>query len=409
MVSGEREILMETSPNSENQGSAEAVHAQPPGSPVQFVVVQQNPADDDRESVGKFIEGLLGATKEDEGEAADSSARKLTVKLSQHNLLVVIALLILAGSQLVEVVLRFYENKKDKGSQTQQLDLPTVLALGRAILEANQAATAAQQAASDARRSATAAEKDASAAPQPSRARIDPDLKAALIAAMARPSSSHSAAFIPIPYPTFVPSATTPTPPAPGMGEHKIPVRPDFAMIPPCFEEFTLHNMALLNSTNPDIKNAGKPCSNLTLSVWKERFSAVPATEIVVHYQNRGKSDLELLDFQAFLDIIPHPGAQGVAGVCPYPKTGYQPWKAGEPNDQYVELKLGPFWSSAEKKKAQTVWDKGPLYLTLCTTVRLPGSVPVLDRTVFMITVDGQKSATLDPNVPFENETIVLQ
>jgi len=48
------------SPNPENQGSAGAVHAQSSGSAVQFVVVQQNPADDDRASLGKFVERLRG-------------------------------------------------------------------------------------------------------------------------------------------------------------------------------------------------------------------------------------------------------------------------------------------------------------------------------------------------------------
>jgi hypothetical protein len=415
--------------NPEEQDDDVVSQSQSPNGPIQVVVVQQSPADDDRETVGKFVERLLNGDKDEDGTNPNPSARRVTIALSRHNLVIVIALLILAGSQVLAVALHYYEGKRDKDVHAPEVDLQVAVSAVAAASDARQAASAAQKAEAAAQKAEAAAQKAEAAAQQTPRARPDPNLTA-LFAAIAKNSSpvptpgEPKLVFVPFPYSngnTSVPQSSF----ASGTGEHKFPVLPNFEIIP-CSKHFnTVEQSGLAisalapggraaparaGSTPAATVPAPVPiCVETDRANWGSLKFPGPI-DLSVIYQNKDKRNLELLDFGAFLTIdYVTPDAQGVLGICPYPRIGPTTlWPADSQVPYPIAVEFGQFWNSGDRKKAQQAWDNGELYITLCTTFRSYDSAVILNRAVYRITRPSNSERTLI--IPTEgSENVVLQ
>ncbi|MGA8838013.1 MAG: hypothetical protein WCF74_11675 [Candidatus Sulfotelmatobacter sp.] len=350
------------------QGKDAAHHPQSPGEHVQVVVVQQNPAEDDRETIGKLVEGLLGDDNDDEGKKRNISGRKLTVALSRHSLLIVIALLILAGGQVASVLLRLYEDKRE--DRTTRGDEPTTTLLSAAIQSVlAQSLADARQADAEAQQAANAAQQAANEAQQNAQAKSPPS----------QPPGDTKFVFLPSP-PNGV--VSPPYSPPSATGEHNTPILADVE-VTPCFRS---------------------PSPRCPAQTEKEPTFPGPIS-LTVKYENKERVGLVLLDRQAYLTTSSHDtGTQGIAGICAYPKVGYGVlWPTGDPIRHDFDLYLGPFLSKDDKRRG---WNTD-LYLTLCSTYRFSDSAPILDRRVYKITHNDKSGQTL---VSEENsENLVLQ
>jgi hypothetical protein len=176
-------------------------------------------------------------------------------------------------------------------------------------------------------------------------------------------------------------------------GERKIPVLLDLEA---CFVEPPPGNNSSTNEKSCDV----------SISKWDEKFLSPPT--IIVKLTNNSKYDLEFLDFDAILETVRRSDTGGLRGICSPPRGGYQPWKMGESKANNVVLKLAPIRTSKERKNAKNEWAKGEVYLTLCTTIRLPGSIPILDRSVYHVKLDDKNTGVLDSE-PDEREAVLLQ
>ena len=126
--------------------------------PSQVVIVQQSPSDEERQTVAEFIRGLLGTDESDESGPKHQQARKMTLTLSRHNLLIVIALFVLAGTQLTNIILQVSQSKKSEKQQSEGVDVSLLLsaeAIHKAVADAQQAAATAHEDAAIAQRAAT--------------------------------------------------------------------------------------------------------------------------------------------------------------------------------------------------------------------------------------------------------------
>jgi hypothetical protein len=393
--------------------------------PVQVVVVQQNPAESDRETVSKLIEGLLGSDKPDSPEP-NPQARKLTLALSSHNLLIVIALLILAGGQLASIGIRLYkDNQDEKNLETLMSRLipqgtPGATQLQQTAAAAQQAATAAQSTVEDAKKAAADADSAAASAQRAALALERADipntslaLQALLVGALRNsPSPSPGTVYVPIPTPGPTP-APAPPPPSP-VFPVKLPALPKISIIP-CSKDFkTADNLTTPPSDPCNAANAKPQSTQLAQQpqAW-EKTKALGPIQVEVKYHNtESKMDLVILDIQAFLTTEngDH-GTFGLLGICPSPKTSG--WQSPLPSGGYYtsdpfDLSIDQFWNRAERDKAKQEWTKGA-FLTVCTTFRAADSAPILNRTVFPIIPDGPDNPAV-VQTPVDNvQYFVLQ
>ncbi len=423
----ERVSSDEAPQNSVRREKDAVLHPQSPDGPIQFVVVQQNPAEGDRETIGKFVGGLLNGDNDDENKQENPSGRKLTVTLGRHNLLIVIALLILAGSQVAGVLQRFYEEKRDERTHDHELDVAALLsAATQSAADIRQAGAAAQQSATAAQQAATAAQQTVVVAQQVSATRPDPNLLAPLMAALVEnrpppPSGEPKVVLLQSPNSNggAVPS---PYSPPSGTGERSVPVLADVE-ITPCFRSFGTQHSA--NPANPtEARGTGKPisessskglnvlgsdgCPSITGAEGSLKFPG--PIGLTIWYANKEKVDLVLLGRQAFLTTESRDtGTQGASGICAFPTTGYGiSWLAGETSHLDLDLKLRLFWNREDKRNAERAWNNHELYVTLCSTYRFNDSAPIVDRRVYRVTADKGPGRTV-VIAPDDFENVVVQ
>lgn len=394
------------SPEPNGPGEQAIPHSKSDCAPVQVVVVQQNPAEDERETVGKFIGGLLNDDKDDRPEGKPPR-RQLTLALSPHNLLIIIALFILAGGQVVGVILRLDERRKDETDNERFFTLATQVtsqapqtaaAAQQAASAAQSTSEAAQQAASTAQSAAATAQQAAVAAEQAEIPKTDPALETALIAAALRNYPTPSTGTVIVQTPT--PASATPGPAGTGgTGAVKLPVLPNIHIVP-CSDQFqTVISNKTAGGSAGTASGPGLSATQLSPDCdapinsppWQDVKFPGPI-RLSIRYYNDSKAELMMLDTQAILTTENvGSGTSGVLGICAYPRLagGWSPWESN--NEPYrfdnVVLHLDPFWHRAEREKAKQAW-AGGVYLTLCTTFRAADSWPILNRTVFKIAPD---------------------
>ena len=347
-----------------------------PNMPSQVVIVQQSPSDDDRQTIADVIMGLLGTDGSDESDPRHQQARKMTLTLSRHNLLIVIALFILVGSQLTNIILQVVQSKKNEKPELQGVDVSLLLsaeAIQKASADAQRAAATAHEDAMIAQRAATTSRPLVVQQPDPS------VIRAIVDAFQRNPQQASSGdtrlviAPIPIQSPGSLASQTAPI----STTDHHGVLRLVTVKIKPWIKDDRS------NESNLSKKKQNQSLGHLNVSADYKSDEPVPVM---------------LLNANAFLTIDDfNPGTQGLAGVCPVPQRMWSGPMNGHHEDFTLSLSEG--WTSADRQKAKEAWDKGPLYVTFCTTYESADASPILNRQVFRVTIDpSTKAPTIEPD-----------
>jgi hypothetical protein len=304
------------------------------------------------------------------------------------------------------------------------MDIFAVSNARQAASDAQKAASDAEKAAADGKNAASDAQKAASAEHVTAAATLDPNLPvfiAALKNASIPPAQEPKLVIVPL-YPNSSGASASQVSSATGTGERKLPVLPNFEIIP-CSADFKTASAppaAIASpaapaatgnqaSTTPtanqetpdDCDQTAKPAQN-----WSSLKFPGPIELSVIYRNKEDKQNLELLDFRGFLSTgAANPGAQGALGICPYPQIGPTiPWSAKANIPRNLAVEFGPFWTSGDRRKAQQAWEKAELYLTLCTTFRSYDSGVILNRAVYEIAAPKENTRTLTiPPDDFEN------
>jgi hypothetical protein len=369
-------------------------------SPTQVVVVQQGSSKDDGASVGKFIDALLGDKKKEAGEPDKPPVTSIAIKLTQQNFLIVVVILL-----AILVAFLHHLDATAKAAQVEAVNKThniLVLKMGQATsnLTGAVAPPVTGSATDDAQKTMNAilhAVKDVDRHLLLIRSSEKPDPISMLALAIAKQPPTPVYFSYPSAYPTIAqPGLASATLVASEM--RKIPIRPDLEVC------FTVPEQKANPPAASTLETTKEKCK-VRISPWKEKLLSPPTVEVLL--TNHSKNNLDLLDFEAILETIRRSDTDGLEGICPPPRRGSQPWKVDEQITKRVDLKLAPYWTSSARKEAVRAWEKGDVYLTLCTTIRIPGSIPILDRSVYRVKVTDNTGELTAPAE--DGEAVILQ
>jgi hypothetical protein len=307
--------------------------------------------------------------------------------LGQHNLLIVIALLLLMVSQAASIILQISRPKKQETPPSQNTDVSFMLsaaAIQKAVVDAQQAAIMAHADAAVAHEDAEKAQNAATTSRPEIVEKQDPTVTAALVAALERnppqvPSGDTRFLIAPIPIQTMSPSPSQLTPLS-GSDHHQI-LKLATIKITPSLGKGPPHDVkADIPSTKP------------------QPFPG--PLNIAATFQATEKEPLTLLNINAFLTTDDsNPGSQGIAGVCPSTEMNKKMPLNNEEQTVPFALELSQGWTPADRRKVKDAWNSAVLYVTFCTTYALDDAIPVLNRQVFKINIDQKtKTRSIEPN-----------
>jgi len=357
----------------------------PPNAPIQFVVVQQRSKDGEDESLEDILKKVVGA---DQGQK-ETGGKEVKIKLRSS-----LAHLSIASFLAIVIVLQaigLFKPREKVGSDTGPTIEINTKSLSQAFDEINKSlgqSTAQQAQIDDLKNSA----RQQDSALHRIENRLD-TISANLSDIPSR--QTEGTKFVPVPYP-FMPAAISTSGSAP-LSSPESPRFPNLVVNPSFYSNEKGSNTSTAStqeyeaqSQGDQVTDASKACEDgedgKSAILMPDATKSQMTVKVCIKYTNAGADDLSILDSREILSAddstqcnMPQAGSFPLF-VPPNKPEGSGPFTVG----------LNPGFSRASHSAAKSAWDKGSLYLTLCTTYRSDAqSTEFLSRLVFHITKSG--------------------